>query len=261
MRPVGLITGALAGVLLAACAQEPRSVPGAVPSALTPPGAAATPPGPAPTTVANGGAPPPAAGGASTPAPVTAAAAPDASVITFAPPVLLHIGDRYLPAVLATNTSNQVVGFTVEVTWKRGGAVAGTSRGSAQNVLPYEQRAVNLAFDTPIPPDATGQAQVERMLPPPPASTVQALASIGFGRTSIVAGGIPDLQTFVTNGDAAPHSLTVGAALVSKGTLVATASGALGSIAPRLTLPVLMPIAGDDSAFDQILIYVETVTG
>jgi hypothetical protein len=256
--PAALIAISL---LLAACAQEPHSVRGAIPSLAAAPQVSAAPENrttlndvPTPNVSS-------AAGASSPPLESTAPANPAPSIgvggIVLAPPVLIPVGNHNLPAVLATNTTNQVVGFTVTATWKQAGAI-GTATGAAQNVLPNQQRAVNLSSQSPIPDGATAvEAHVDRLLPPPPAGALQLVSSIRFGRITVNRAALSTLEVLVTNTDTVPHSFTVGAGILARGVLVGTAIGTVGDIGPHVMLPATLPIAGADSAYDQILVYVE----
>lgn len=200
--------------------------------------------------------------GASTAPSVIGSAAPSESQnsITFAPPVLIKVGGHNLPAVLVTNNSDQVRSFTVSASWKAGAAEAGTAMGGVTGLEPHETRAVNLASQNAIPDGTTGaEAHVGRDFPTP--STMPAVARVVlFGIPAVHPSSFSTLDVPATNLDLQPHGFTAGAALLSHGGLIATASGQVPNIGPKLTLPVSMPIAGPDSGYDQILVYVDGVT-
>jgi hypothetical protein len=173
--------------------------------------------------------------------------------------VLLPVGERNLPAVLVTNSSDQPHSFTIAASWKQGDSTVAISQGAVFCLEPREVRAINLASDTPIPTGATpGDAHVDRVLPVDQ-HQLQVSDKIKFGTASVQKGALSSVDVPVTNTDNAPHNLSLGAALLSKGQLIGTASGSLPNIGPRITLPANLTIAGDDSGYDSILTYVTAV--
>lgn len=189
----------------------------------------------------------------------SSAAAASGEGIAIGNPVLLRIGDKNLPAVLVTNTSAQPRSFSLTVTWKAGD-VQTTARGAVFGLRPRELRAVNLATDTTIAIDAmVTEARVDRILPVDQRQ-VDVEERIRFGTPKVQQGSLSAVEVPVTNADSVPHGVTLGAALLQKTTLIGTAAGTLPNIGPQLTLPVSLTIAGADSGYDQILVYVTGVS-
>jgi hypothetical protein len=195
-------------------------------------------------------------GGSASPSP-----GPPARVagITFATPVLIKLGGHNLPAVLVTNTTDREQSFTVGATWKAGDTVAGSAIGAVIGLAPRETRAMNLASQDPIPDGTTSaEAHVNKVFPTP-SNFAPVARVIRFGPAVVRPGSFSTLEVPVTNLDLQPHTFMVGAALLEHGVLIGTASGQVTDIGQRLTLPVSLPLAGPDSGFDQVLVYVDGV--
>lgn len=121
-------------------------------------------------------------------------------------------------------------------------------------------RAVNLASQNAIPDGTTSsEARVDKDFPTPGAMPAGARVIL-FGIPAVHSSSFSTLDVPATNLDLQPHGFTAGAALLNHGLLIATASGQVPNIGPKLTLPVSMPIAGPDSGYDQVLVYVDGVT-
>jgi hypothetical protein len=243
-------------LLLAGCT---RATPSVNPDTLgsAPPGAApVSSSGRAP---ASAGAKPQGSAASAGPGAPAAAGGPQtAQGIDVGTPALIHVGDRELPVVVVANSSGAPRSFTVGATWKRGDAAAAAEQGSVFALQPGETRVVNLASQSGTPADGeTAEARVDRVLPLDQRLS-DVVSKIQFGRTVLQRGQLSSLEVLVTNTDAAPHNLMLGGALLSKGVPIATASGS-ATLGPRLGLPVMLALAGDDSGFDQVLAYVTAV--
>ncbi|HLG73517.1 MAG TPA: hypothetical protein VK009_24115 [Chloroflexota bacterium] len=255
-----LLARSLLALLLALLAGCAHATPSVNPDSLggTPPGAA--PGGSQPASPA-GAATPQTSPGSSAGASGAASAAsgsPAAAGIDAGTPALVHVGDRYLPVVVVTNTSGAARSFTIAATWKKGDTIAATEEGSVFALQPGETRVANLASQSGSPAAGdTAEAHVDRILPLDQHQS-DVVSKIQFGRTAIHHGQLSSLEVLVTNTDTAPHTLMLGGALLAKGVPIATASGS-ATLGARLALPVMLSLAGDDSGFDQILAYVTAV--
>ncbi len=235
--------------LLAAC--------GASPARSSPPAPAASG---ALSSNSSAGEPAPAraSGAASAQPSASGTTQPDAEGIAIGTPVLLHVGDRNLPAVLVTNTSDQARSFTLSASWKQGDVTI-TGQGAVFDLGPRGVRAVNLAVDSAIPSAASpADTHVEKVLPLDQ-HLLDVAGKIKFGNATVRRGPLAAIDVPVTNTDSVPHSLSLGAALLNKGQLVGTGSGALPNIGPQLTLPASLTVAGDDAGYDSILTYVTSI--
>ena len=247
---------ALLSLLLAACGTRASSSPSAFASAAPrPPIVSASATASASASSTSGSA---ATGGSAVP---SRSAGGDQGV-SFGEPALIAIGDRNLPAVLVTNDSEQVRTFTVTALWKKGGSEVATAVGAVIDLRPHEQRALNLATQGPSPTDADSvEVHVDRMINAAGSTPNADIASlIQFGKPALRSGGLSSIEVPVTNMDSMPHTFSVGAALLAHGTLIATASGSVNDIGPRLTLPVSLTIGGPDTGYDQMLVYVNSVS-
>jgi hypothetical protein len=173
-------------------------------------------------------------------------------------PATIRVGERLLPVVVVSNSSGEPRSFTIAADWKKDGAVAATAQGSVFALQRNETRVVNLASENGAPAEGEqAEARVDRVLPLDQRQA-DVVRKIQFGRTTLEHGQLGSLVVLVTNTDTAPHNLLLGGALLSNGAPLATASGSV-TLGPRLGLPVPLTLAGEDTAFDQILAYVSAV--
>ncbi len=159
--------------------------------------------------------------------------AQDANGIMFGEPVTLGTTGLATVGVLVTNTSDQVMSFTVKATYKSGDTIVATASGAVNDLMAGQVRAAMLLSMTPIPSAYDGvRVDVDTLVVRQPRTAgADAAAQITFGRPFIRSlGGLSTVEIEVTNSDSAAHSFTVQLAALSSGQIVGVASGAVNDL-------------------------------
>ncbi len=209
-----------------------------------------------------GGAAPstPAAAG---PAP---APAPDAGVnpgVTFGKPVVFATSGVGAAAVLATNPTGQVVSFAVKATFVSGGNTVATASGSVNDLKPNERRAAVLSIYTGSIPATYDSVNVtmDKLLANAPA-TPAATAASKLSIKQVVSGSGSGVTVIaeVKNDDTVAHSVTVQAAFLKGGELLAVGSGGPDDVIPAgQSKRATFDVVGNATGYDTVLMSIDGV--
>lgn len=164
-------------------------------------------------------------------------------------------------AVPVTNTTSNVLSFTVEATFQTGTAITGTAEGAVNDLLPGQERVAMLVTGSTVPASYdTLTPQVDTLVENSPTTTsATAAGNITLGSPSVLGGAFPTVALSATNGDSAPHTFSVQTAFLQGGTVVGVAEGAVNDLAAGQTKTATLLLTGTSAGADTVLSAVDTL--
>jgi hypothetical protein len=169
-----------------------------------------------------------------------------------------------LLAVLAENPSDQLLTFTVALTYETDAGETRTVMGDMRDLLPGQRRAAKILSDQYVAGEGfhAARAAVDRVIYAGPVHPLTARAArIELGEPiSTWAGALPRWELTVTNTDEAEHALALQYALLDHGQLAGVALGTIENIAPGEAQRTLLLILGPGvPEHDETILTVDTM--